>query len=677
MGFGSADTVLGSQLNVNLGAPPPIVSGAHGESRSVHLAAIRARGFRNLEGRFPLSDPLAVVLGPNNAGKSNLVDACRVLFTPEVSPRSRHWLELEDFTHDGTGRRLNDELELEAELRGLDAAEQGRLVTCLSPSLGPGTARLRLRARINAARKIDTEWFGGDSEHAEIERWAREAVTFTFLPALRDAAADLRPGRDNRLAHLLNALAPGQHADRAAIEAIVLQANNDLAQVEAISTAQSRIHTKFTAMTGAGGLSQLSALSFANPEFTRIVATLRALAGQAHPLELAENGLGYNNLLYMAVLLSALAQSAEDGTLRLLLVEEPEAHLHPQLQDLLMRYLEQESSPATQVIMTSHSPNFAAAAQVERVIVLTRADSQSPVIGRRPAEFGLVARELSHLRRFLDVTKSALLFARGVILVEGIAEQLLLPAIADQLGRSLAVHGVTVVNVGGVAFDPFVGLFGPERLPYPCAVVTDADPDADDSPGEDRSDEDGAEEVNDGEDPGHAGDGATDADGEVDEEGTSSGPAEVDGDDDQDMAMSSRAARLRERVGEAGANLRICMAAQTLEWDLVMAGNWELLLDALAPLRPRVANRLRRTMATASSEERAAALVKATKKIKGEFAQSVVDVMGVPIDGTTARRILHPPAHLRSAIEHVTIETLPRPEPRPTASAAGQVAGAR
>lgn len=637
----------------------------------MYLGAIRARGFRNLDGRFPLSDPLAVVLGANNAGKSNLVDACRALFTPEVSPRARHWLELEDFTHDGKGRRLNDELELEAELHGLDAAEQGRLVTCLSPSLGTGTARFRLRARVNAAGKIDTEWFGGDSEHAEIERWAREAVTFTYLPPLRDAAADLRPGRDNRLAHLLDALAPGQHADRAAIEAIVLQANNDLAQVEAISTAQSRIHTKFTAMTGSGGLSQLSALAFANPEFTRIVATLRALAGQAHPLELAENGLGYNNLLYMAVLLSALAQSAEDGALRLLLVEEPEAHLHPQLQDLLMRYLEQESSPATQVIMTSHSPNFAAAAQVERVTVLTRADAQSPMIGRRPAEFGLAARELAHLRRFLDVTKSALLFARGVILVEGIAEQLLLPAIADQLGRSLAVHGVTVVNVGGVAFDPFVGLFGPERLPYPCAVVTDADPDKDDSPDEDDGrDEDDPHEAQDGEDPDDADDEVTDVDG---------GAAESDGEDDQDMAMSSRAARLRKRVGDAGANLKICLAAQTLEWDLVMAGNWELLLDALTPLRPRVTTRLRRTLAAASSVERAAALVKATKKIKGEFAQSVVDVMNTPVDDSTPRRILHPPVHLRTAIEHVTAETPPPSprEPRPTSAEDGYVAATR
>ncbi len=78
----------------------------------MYVAAISVRGFRNLKGRFPLSAPLAVVLGPNNAGKSNLIDACRALFSPEVSPRTRYWLQLDDFTHDGTGLRLDDELQL-------------------------------------------------------------------------------------------------------------------------------------------------------------------------------------------------------------------------------------------------------------------------------------------------------------------------------------------------------------------------------------------------------------------------------------------------------------------------------------------------------------------------------------------------------------------------------------
>ena len=567
--------------------------------RPVRVAAIHARGFRNLDGRVPLTADLAVLVGENNAGKSNVIDACRLLFDAEAGPRAGPWIAEDDFAHDGTGSRTTDTFELEAELADLDEGEQARMVTCLAPSLGPGQARLRLRAQLRPDGRVDTEWLGGDSDHPEVERWAREAVSFTYLHPLRDAASDLRPGRDNRLVGLIGALAPEGHDDRAAIESIAEEANRALGEVPAMQRAKDRVQDRLAGLTGRGDMGQQTDLVFAEAQFDRAVATLRAMAGRMAPLEIAENGLGYNNLLYMAVLLSALAEKTE-ADLRMLLVEEPEAHLHPQLQDLLMRYLEEESGGRTQIVVTSHSPNFASAALVERLTVLARAAPDDPVVARCPIDFGLTHVQLGHLRRFLDVTKASLLFARSVILVEGVAEQLLVPALATLMGRPLSRSGVAVINIGGVAFPPFADLFGVEKLPYRCAIVSDSD------------------------------------------------PTPKDGDDDEgaDPGLSPVASALKDREGE---NIIVRLAEKTLEWDLVVAGNWEVLLDALTPVKPRVAKQLREQHADSDASGRADALLQKVADRKGRFAQELVALL-------ESGRELTIPAYLKEAITWVTAD---------------------
>lgn len=566
----------------------------------MYVIALRGVNYRSLNTTVGLCHPLSVVVGENNAGKSNVIDALRTVLESETGPRGRCWLREEDFAHDGRGIRIADELELEVWLAGLDAAAQSRMVTCLAPREGAGIAKLRLRATLGPTGRLQTQWYGGDSEQPDLEHHARDAVRFVYLHALRDAAADLRPGRDNKLIPFIRALAPPEHADHQAIIDAAETANVALDQITAITKARQLVGDRLDKMTGRGRFTQQSGLAFEDARFDRVVGALRAKIGELAALEMDENGLGYTNLLYMSVLLAAIADAPpedEEPTLRVLLVEEPEAHLHPQLQDLLMRFLDTEAAGATQVIVTTHSPTFAASARVERLTIMARDEKQRPV-ARLPRDFGLEPKQLSYLRRFLDVTKASLFFARAVILVEGVAEQLLVPVIAERLGRPLATNGVAVINVSGVAFPPFTDLFGKERLPYRLAVVSDGDA------------QPTAEEL-----------------------------------DGEDEALSPRAQALAARAGD---NVRVRLATRTLEWDLALAGNSDVMLTALTQVKPKAGPKLTAAIAAAGAEVRAEAILDKVKDVKGRFAQELAELISDPKTPLTT------PVYLREAIEWVT-----------------------
>ena len=218
-------------------------------------------------------------------------------------------------------------------------------------------------------------------------------------------------------------------------------------------------------------------LGLAEPSFQAIVRALRILLTNAamQDFEPSANGLGLNNVLYVSILIQyfhrRLAQKKSAG--QLILFEEPEAHLHPQLQLTLFQSLR---ALPFQSILTTHSTHITASAPLDSYVVLSQQGVPAIASARPALDANLKTSEVLDLERYLDATRSNLLFARKVMLVEGPAELFLVPALLKSvINVDLDREGVSIIPIYGVHFDVYAKLFSADSLPKKCAIVADGD----------------------------------------------------------------------------------------------------------------------------------------------------------------------------------------------------------
>lgn len=198
------------------------------------------------------------------------------------------------------------------------------------------------------------------------------------------------------------------------------------------------------------------------------------------------NGLGYNNLIniYMLIKLKEL-QVGKD--FRILCLEEPEAHLHPAMQYKLFKYLKKldaEKKLNQQIFVTTHSSNISAVAGIDNMFMMAYNRFVTPqdcinqsleLQFKDEGEKKQKSEAKKHLAKFLDVTRSDMLFADKVILVEGIAERLLLPYFMEKCGYAYEDEHVSIVEIGGKHFEHFVELFNGNALKKKVLCITDKD----------------------------------------------------------------------------------------------------------------------------------------------------------------------------------------------------------
>jgi putative ATP-dependent endonuclease of OLD family len=614
----------------------------------MYLKNLGLNSFRSFsQAEIPLCKDLTILVGENNGGKSNAIDAIRLLTAP-LGGRRELYCEATDIRFGSADRKF----ELTATFTELNPAQQGRMISAATDAAISGCV-FGLKYDETTRRFPVRPVLWGGHQQGNPEPGCHEMIRHVYLPPLRDAKRALASGNPTRIYALLNHFLEGGDPEALA------KALRRGVEAEILGKVGGAVEVGLSALTG-GVRRQAASLGFANDE--KLIDIARDLRFKLsdhgiEPEDLRYSGHGYANLLYMATIAVEL-EKVNDADLTLFLVEEPEAHLHPQLQAAVLSFLDEQAEKSRkprvdnqgpagelQVIVATHSPNLSAWVESKKLVFFRSflpapaaavppiAEDEPHALAGVPAEImpeiepnpvmpvgrprretrciplaalALDPVERRKIDRYLDVTKSAFLFGGRVLLVEGIAEALLLPVMAkkivltDDADKLRLFRSAVFVPIDGVDFQPYAKLllspFNEVRIADRLVVLTDGD----------------AGEVAEG-------------------------------------AMTPGAGRKRDleamvaRLG-AGDLLEVVINDYSLETELVRAGNAALLKEVYVKLHPRSADKWDAAVAQAGAAQAVAIQQLFETTRKGDFAQLIAE----EINNGKAFTV---PAYLKAAIE--------------------------
>jgi putative ATP-dependent endonuclease of OLD family len=507
----------------------------------MYLKQISVRNYRNFGDQpfvLPLK-PFTLLLGENNVGKTNLLNAIALLFSQEIGVAQRRILDVDDFNYariiafrkDVADAKKNaaevvfPEIVISALLSNFDQ-DQEAVVGDWFVDSALDTAQVTYRFALHASFGLEkrVKWikeqrdqlgavaantgdalpseawrhvdlpirdyryalYGGGDPSNECQSHQLSKIRAEILDALRDARRELMAGGEQRLLYrVLRQGADSNYKDLkdklSELEQCVRKNQNLKSLKEAIEQLLKKVSLRSTKSDN------VVDFQFSSPEAMELLKKIGMIYG-LDPVSVARNGLGRNNLLYLSLVLSQLAKadtptSDSYACFRFVGVEEPEAHLHPHLQDHLARNIEslrKERDNSVQLLLTSHSTHIAAKLSLENIAVLFQDETGGPLNSHYVLD-GLDELKdqdsIRFLKFYLDATKSRMFFARRLVLVEGIVEQVIVPRLFEIHSKgeqTLESIGAAIINVGGVAFSHFLKVI---RNGYflRCVVLTDRD----------------------------------------------------------------------------------------------------------------------------------------------------------------------------------------------------------
>ncbi|MEL7669411.1 AAA family ATPase [Methanobacterium sp.] len=464
----------------------------------MYLEKFIIKNFRAIEDlELDFDKGLNIIIGENNSGKTAVIDALRLCLGDFQQPRDIYCSK-SDFRIDKSelGNEIED-IEFHLFFKFEDFEETG-LFNELDALNEEGERNLQLHFRFELidhklGKQVKRKVWGGATEGSSVSHEVRSVLRNVYLSALRDPNRNLRPNRENILGDLYSSVLIGKDEEK---DKLLTKVTNVLTKDEwknfIIEGNRWLLDHLDYLSYSTDEKKQKIKVGFATFEFDKFIRNLIiqlpifndnliANPSDQQYFEIWQNGLGLNNLIYTAAVLGNIKQMKEisEAEYNLLLIEEPEAHLHPQLQNTFFNYLKRlDEENEFQIIVTSHSPTIAAKTNLNLVTILQ--NDHHNICSTQIKNLNLENNTLKYLQKFLDVTRSQMFFANGVILVEGISEALLIPIFSKIMEKDYDIErrGIEVVNVNGVAFEHFAKLFNDpdgKGLKCKCALITDDD----------------------------------------------------------------------------------------------------------------------------------------------------------------------------------------------------------
>lgn len=427
-----------------------------------------------------LNKGINVLVGENDSGKTAIIDAIKLV----LKTQDYEWIRVSDKDFFNNTNRFRIELEFD-DLQDNEAKNfiEWLCYRTIKDEQQQDKAEVYLRLIYDVTRNEERIFpndicAGADEKGYPLTAEAKEYLKTTYLKPLRDAEAELTPGRNSRLSNILyssdtfkkggteNSLTKKIDDFNEFVKDFFEKPENEGNQIKLIidEFLSSFIQNE-----------DKSSFSFSQKDLRNILSKL-----ELGLKDITNPGLGSLNRLYMAAELLNLKREAWNGV-KLCLVEELEAHLHPQAQMKVINKLIQCSNDDNiQFILTTHSPNLTSKLPLENLIYCHNKFCYP--MGKEYTK--LENDDYTYLQKFLDVTKSNLFFAKGLIFVEGWAEEIFLPSFAKVLknigiiNKDLTDAGVSIINVGNLAFLRYSKIFqrkDDSEIDIPIAIITDSD----------------------------------------------------------------------------------------------------------------------------------------------------------------------------------------------------------